>query len=812
MTTRTRNLGRSARVWIGGRFSPPFFIDDTKAAKAPFRPELMIWLEQPSGLVVGMKLLAPDDDATAALSALLRASMKHPAAGPPRRPDRIRVSDGSSAAELRTSLGDAIPIEVGPTPELDLVFQQLVESMPGGDVVESYLEEGRVSPEAVRSMFKAAELLHRMAPWKHAADDQVLRLDIPALGVDGACVSIIGALGQVRGLLIFPTFEGYEAFMAASEAALDGRPPRDFGTSWLALGFDRMADLPGSMRQEVERHRWPVVGPGAVPRVTRHDADGTARPLVERDLQIATACATSLSVFVMKHERLFETGKGVPVCESYFDENDLEVRFTAPYEAFRLFDIAAESRPPASRPAGSATAKVGRNDPCGCGSGRKYKKCHGAGGASPRPSGGEAPGSEGDPHHDLDGKWVQRLGAFAERRFGEEWTALREHAFGDAEQALTLSWSWPVYGLPVRGATVLERYLEEHERELSPRDREWLVAQRAAWLSIWEVTAVEPGVSITLHDLLTGDRRHVREASGSQTLVVHDTMLARVVDVPGVSLLCGVHPRPLAPIQGAEVVRRCRTRLRVTRRPIPVERVREHSFASYLIRRWEEAVAQHDALAAIPPVLRNTDGDPLLLTTDHFVIEVGAQPEVEARLAALENVERAEPGAALTELVFLAPAPPGPDDAERTVIGSVQIHGGALRAETNSTARADALRARIEAACEHRLRHRARDHSDPLSERARDAARGRGAAPEAEQPPEIVAALREIERSHSAKWIDESLPALGGRTPRQAARTVSGRAALDVLLKHIENRERRRRPAGAGSDFTAIRKELRLDP
>jgi uncharacterized protein len=27
----------------------------------------------------------------------------------------------------------------------------------------------------------------------------------------------------------------------------------------------------------------------------------------------------------------------------------------------------------------------GRNDPCPCGSGKKYKKCHGAGGADPLP-------------------------------------------------------------------------------------------------------------------------------------------------------------------------------------------------------------------------------------------------------------------------------------------------------------------------------------------------------------------------------------------------------------------------------------------
>jgi preprotein translocase subunit SecA len=40
--------------------------------------------------------------------------------------------------------------------------------------------------------------------------------------------------------------------------------------------------------------------------------------------------------------------------------------------------------------------KVGRNDPCPCGSGKKYKKCHGAGGpppASEKPPGGARPGA-----------------------------------------------------------------------------------------------------------------------------------------------------------------------------------------------------------------------------------------------------------------------------------------------------------------------------------------------------------------------------------------------------------------------------------
>jgi len=37
--------------------------------------------------------------------------------------------------------------------------------------------------------------------------------------------------------------------------------------------------------------------------------------------------------------------------------------------------------------------KIGRNDPCPCGSGKKYKKCHGAGGTTA--SGPPAAGSKG---------------------------------------------------------------------------------------------------------------------------------------------------------------------------------------------------------------------------------------------------------------------------------------------------------------------------------------------------------------------------------------------------------------------------------
>ena len=157
--------------------------------------------------------------------------------------------------------------------------------------VEPVSTPSTISPAVVAEFFSAAELLHHVAPWKVASDSQVLRLDIPELGVDGACVSIIGALGESIGLLIFPSLTCFDAFARLASIPPDERRRIDLGTSWLALTFERGADLPASMRREVAAHGWPVADALSYPRVEHRDPDGIPRPLTERDLHIASACA-----------------------------------------------------------------------------------------------------------------------------------------------------------------------------------------------------------------------------------------------------------------------------------------------------------------------------------------------------------------------------------------------------------------------------------------------------------------------------------------------------------------------------------------
>ena len=83
---------------------------------------------------------------------------------------------------------------------------------------------------------------------------------------------------------------------------------------------------------------------------------------------------------------------------------------------------------------------------------------------------------------------------------------------------------------------------------------------------------------------------------------------------------------------------------------------------------------------------------------------------------------------------------------------------------------------------------------------------GRVTVPES-PPAEVARLLREFQREHYEDRADQPLPALHGETPREAAQTQEGSAALDVLLEDMENREQRA-PGGLTYDFAELRREL----
>ncbi|MGZ8866975.1 MAG: hypothetical protein ACXW2P_01430 [Thermoanaerobaculia bacterium] len=182
----------------------------------------------------------------------------------------------------------------------------------------SYLA-GEVEPEVVSRFFTAAAALFRAAPWKGVTEDQVVRIDIPRLGIDGSCLSVIGHAGQSFGFLLFRSLDDFDDFIGGG------------GSGLLSVSFGSKKLVAPSMLEEIREHAWLIAGPKGYPSALSFDAKREALDVTERDYEVLTAAAVAFTLFFERHRRMFKAVETETVREP-FDHHGLEVVITAPYE------------------------------------------------------------------------------------------------------------------------------------------------------------------------------------------------------------------------------------------------------------------------------------------------------------------------------------------------------------------------------------------------------------------------------------------------------------------------------------------------
>lgn len=452
----------------------------------------------------------------------------------------------------------------------------------------------------------------------------------------------------------------------------------------------------------------------------------------------------------------------------------------------------------------------GRNDRCPCGSGKKYKQCC-LGQAEPATT---ETGRRAHVRNATERAVFARALAWAERRLGRGWPRIALAAVADAElpgeDEFQFLLPWLVYHYPLEGVPPAAQFLADPGLQLSAAERETLTCNLTAYVSIWEVRSVEPGVGVELFDLLTHTTRFVHEVRGSRTLQRWGAVLASVVNYSDLSVFSCLHPRMLLPAEAAVAMAGLRRMLRVRTRAISLERLRAPQAQVALIRAWRDAVHEGDLRAARPWVMHNTDGDPLVMCTDHFDMAEARPAELLALLAGIEGADHNKKDDG-EEIVFARPGNKLHTSWDSTVLGRAVLQDGRLLVETNSVARADALRRRIEQEAGAMLQHRLRDireledmlHNPPPAPPSQRA--------EAQPPAEVREMMREVVVRHYDHWLDEKIPALGGHTPRQAAASAELRPRLFVLLKELEIHESVR-PELERYDTRRLWRALGLDP
>jgi hypothetical protein len=241
-----------------------------------------------------MTLLGPDGDVDAALDAFWEASQKAEATRTG-APARLRVSSPEIAARLVAELGGRIPVQVAPTPEVDEVAASLREHLADRGVGEaSYLAAGDVTPALMARLFVAAARLYRAAPWDRTPADEPLSVGIPALGLEGLALSVIGQRADALGFLLFPDLRACLRYGDAGAAMEAGIPPENVPAHF-ALNFERAAELDPKLTGEVAAHGWEIVNEDAYPALMAVDPDLVSRPPAREEIVLAEALCLALA-------------------------------------------------------------------------------------------------------------------------------------------------------------------------------------------------------------------------------------------------------------------------------------------------------------------------------------------------------------------------------------------------------------------------------------------------------------------------------------------------------------------------------------
>ncbi len=351
--------------------------------------------------------------------------------------------------------------------------------------------------------------------------------------------------------------------------------------------------------------------------------------------------------------------------------------------------------------------KIGRNAPCPCGSGQKYKKC--------------CLGKNLTPKETLQYRRLSKVldtlmpkliehgvsvfGQTAIEFAVDEFFGWPEsHEIPDEEtfdRFAPLFWPWFVFNWAYDRSEDEDRLLDGPEeltvaelyadrRRIRPQSPEGQLigATSRRPYSFMEVIDVRPRQSVQVKDLLTGEETVVQEILASENLKIGDILFGRVVQVADVGMFLGLCAYVLPPRMKAEII--------ALRRMVSQGRgkARRHDLDEWDLE-IRLAFGRMDQRLHTLPEFENTDGDAMLMKAENAPDEDHALVDDPVVRHHLEQMLRAH-WHSWVDTAIPALGGQTPQRAVRTADGRESVE--ALLREAEKTAADDPLRADIERA------------------------------------------------------------------------------------------------------------------
>ena len=459
---------------------------------------------------------------------------------------------------------------------------------------------------------------------------------------------------------------------------------------------------------------------------------------------------------------------------------------------------------------------IGRNDPCPCGSGKKYKNCCLT--REQRTDTTESLWLRLRDTHDRLAREVVKHGfdICGPNMLENAWEDFildfdREYDPNSPENQLFVPWllySW----LPdividddsdddiLDYQTIAESYLTKNYQRLSDMERRFIEITVNQPFSFYEIIECDPGSGFRLKDLLTETEIDVIEKSGSQNATRGYALFGQAIQYETVGMFIATAPYVIAPGHIPRIIQ-----LR------KIIREQEGSVEADDLILWENSIrALYFSIYQsmfTPPKLVNTDGDPMLIHDIYY--EIDSPQTVFDKLKTLAiGVEeqdllseaKYDKSGKLVEVEFpwLKLGNPKIKNWENTVLGHIAIKKNQLKIDVNSEKRANTIKKKIDILLKgHAVYKRTKIQSlESLMEKAQKTAARKAEPDDVNEPlpAELQQILDNQLQEYWKQWLHEKIPALGNISPLKAIKDPDGKEMVKALLDDFELKDRHSAP------------------
>lgn len=454
-------------------------------------------------------------------------------------------------------------------------------------------------------------------------------------------------------------------------------------------------------------------------------------------------------------------------------------------------------------------SKIGRNDPCPCGSGKKYKKC--------------CMNKDMAQNHYNVAKQnliTKLLNFLYQDRFRMQGKMLYEDYYDfmriDYEKELSQQENIEfsniaIFDTPMEeDKRLVEIFYEEEAENLIPKEREILENWLDMVLGVYEVQEVKQGKGFLLENLLINETVFVTESKMFAGVINRwDIIIGRICKIGSEHQIVGSFLKLPNAIKNdlMNFINVFLVEYREENKKATIkEFLRDYSMDILSIPKQIQRLQEQ-----MPRILVNRDGDKIEMCRAYFSIK--SRSFIKNRLNSHPDINYDDSKENKDYFVWVSENTEIKKPIEEnTILATITLENESLVLEANSRKRLEKGKKLIKDLLGIAAIHREDTVEDikEYIERNKDLSADK-------EPEPIPPELKEIERTMLIKyyreWVDKPVPILGGRTPREASKTPEGKKQLREMLKEFEQttKSMAEKKGYDPVDFNEIRKMLNLD-